>query len=226
MGDVVEIPMRQVRAIEWPLPWGPVVRGFAWDGGPDTAFLLHDPGSDVDAWGTLPIHIARDLEIETVALDLPGHGLSDDPWEPERLPELLRYLNEMTPLSKRRFVISAGATALVALELAAELELSGLICLSPDSPDEVRSVSRSPRVPKLIVAGSIAGHDLDTARRLAANCGGWAVVTSLPVTERGTALLASSWGARLTEEIGAFLRDCQQRPLPARPNTSNPPQSA
>ena len=27
--------------------------------------------------------------VETVAVDLPGHGLSDDPWDPERLPDLL-----------------------------------------------------------------------------------------------------------------------------------------
>jgi pimeloyl-ACP methyl ester carboxylesterase len=84
--------MRQVRAIEWPLPGDQSFAASPVTVGPDTAFLLHDPGSDVDAWGTLPIQIARDLEIETVALDLPGHGLSDDPWEPEQLPELLRYL--------------------------------------------------------------------------------------------------------------------------------------
>ena len=182
--------------------------------------------ADTDAWGTLPGQIASKLGIETLALDLPGHGLSDDPWEPVRLPDLLRHLTEMTPEARRRFVISAGATALVALELAADLQLSGLICLSPDRPDDARNLSRSPRVPKLLVAGSTAGNDLDTARRLASTCGGWAVVTSLPLTERGTALLASCWDARLTEDIIAFVRDCQQRPQLGIRDTSNPLQNA
>ena len=72
-------------------------------------------------------------------------------------------------------------------------------------------------MPKLFVAGSLAGSDLNDARRLATACGGWAVVTSLPVAERGTGLLASSWGGHLVEQIVAFLRDCQRRPLATMP---------
>src|SRR5215207_5986258 len=134
MGNVVETPMPHREAIERSLPWGSVIRGFRWDGGPDTAFLLHEPGLDVDAWGTLPARIAAHMQIETVALDLPGHGLSDDPWEPARLPDLLRDLAECSAPVGRRFVISAGATALVTLELAPELELSAVVCLSPEAP--------------------------------------------------------------------------------------------
>jgi hypothetical protein len=70
-------------------------------------------------------------------------------------------------------------------------------------------------VPKLFVAGSLAANDLNDARRLATACGGWAVVTSLPVAKRGTGLLASSWGAQLVEQLVAFLRDCQRRPAQA-----------
>lgn len=215
MGNVGAQPLPSPQAIEWHLPWGLVLRGFRWGDSPDVALLLHDPGADVDAWGSLPVEIARQLEIETVAVDLPGHGLSDDPWEPERLPELLRNLANIAPAAGLRFLITAGDSASAALELAPAIELSGLICLSPRTSRDGWRPPRSPRVAKLCVAGSLAGSDLDDARRLATASGGWAVVTSYPVTERGTRLLASPWGGHLVEEIMAFLRDCQRGPAQA-----------
>jgi pimeloyl-ACP methyl ester carboxylesterase len=212
MGNISDEASLSPQAIEWSLPWGQVFRGFRWGNGPDTAFLLHEPGADLDAWTTLPVEISRQLEIETVAVDLPGHGLSDDPWEPAGLPDLLRLLPGLAPAAGRRFLIAAGSPALAALQQASTIELSGLVCLSPAIPDVEKISSRSPRLPKLFVAGSLAGSDLNQARQLAAACGGWSVVTSLPVAERGTALLGSSWGAQLVEQIVAFLRDCQRRP--------------
>ncbi len=209
MGNVVERSMPDPEAVELPCPWGPVVRGLRWPGAHGTVFLLHEPGTDVDAWGRLPEQIARQLEIETFALDLPGHGLSDDPWEPARLPDLLRGLREIVPGANRRFVIAAGLSATAALTLAAELGLSGLVSLSPEAPRAGSNPVRSPAVPKLFCAGSLAGDDLDTARRLASVCGGWSTVTTLPLAACGTALLASTWRGRLTEAIIAFLRDCQ-----------------
>jgi len=204
--------MADLQAIEWSLPWGPVLRGLRWGGGPDLALLLHDPGRDLDAWAMLPGEITGQLGIETVALDLPGHGLSDDPWEPERLPDLLPNLQEVAPAARRRFLIAAGDSSVSALEQASRLELSGLVCLSPPSRPHGWRPPRSPRVPKLFMAGSLAGSDLDVARRLATACGGWAMVTSYPVSGRGTGLLASDWSRRLVEEVLAFLRDCQQGP--------------
>ena len=212
MGDVETEGPPSPQAIERLLPWGVVLRGIRWGDGPDVTLLMHEPGLDVDAWGPLPVEIARQLEIETIALDLPGHGLSDDPWEPARLPELLRNMPDLAPNVGRRFLIAAGASATAALEQAAALGLSGLVCLSPLSPGDNWIPPRSPRVPKLFAAGSLAGSDLDNARRLAAASGGWAVVTSFPVAERRTELLASLWGGHLIAEIATFLRDCQRRP--------------
>jgi pimeloyl-ACP methyl ester carboxylesterase len=215
MGNLSHRATPSPDAIERNLPSGAVLRGFRWGDGPDVAILLHDPGADIDAWAMLPVKISRQLEIETVAVDLPGHGLSDDPWEPARLTDLLRSLPDLAPAAGRRFLIAAGASAIAALELAPALELSGLVCLSPQSPDDGWHPQRSPRVPKLFVAGSLAGSDLDDARRLAASCGGWAAVTSVPVTKQGTDLLTSPWGGHLIEKIVAFLRDCQRRPARA-----------
>jgi pimeloyl-ACP methyl ester carboxylesterase len=219
MGNVSDRARPSPQAIERRLPWGPVLRGFRWGNGPDTALLLHEPGADIDAWASLPLEIARQLEIETLALDLPGHGLSDDPWDPARLPDLLRNVPDLAPAAGRRFLVAAGAPAIAALEQTPAIELSGLICLSPPSPGAGGNPPRSPRVPKLFFAGSLAGSDLNDARHLATACGGWAVVTTLPVAERGMGLLASSWGGHLVEQIVAFLRDCQRRPFPLAQRT-------
>jgi pimeloyl-ACP methyl ester carboxylesterase len=224
MGNISDRPTLSPQALEWSLPWGQVIRGFRCGKGPDTALLLHEPGADLDAWTTLPAEMARQLEIETVAVDLPGHGLSDDPWDPERLPDLLRLLPGFTPAAGRRFLIAAGSPATAALQQASIMELAGLVCLSPATPEDGQTPPRSPRLPKLFVAGSLGGSDLNQARQLATACGGWSVVTSLPVTERGTGLLASSWGAQLVEQLLTFLRDCQRRPAqPSNPTALRPP---
>ena len=215
MGNLSDRATLSPLAIEQLLPWGAVLRGLRWGNASDVALLLHEPGADIDAWATLPSEMARQLEIETVAVDLPGHGLSDDPWEPARLPDLLRALPDLVPSADGRFLIAAGTPAVAALEQAPALALSGLVCLSPQLPAPGGNPPRSPRVPKLFVAGSLAGSDLADARRLATACGGWSVVTSLPVTERGTALLASAWGGQLIDQIITFVRDCQRCRTPS-----------
>jgi hypothetical protein len=217
--------------------------------------LLHDPGSDLDAWGSLPWQLARALPLAVVAIDLPGHGLSDAPWEPERLGDVVRFIAanphpnpspiapsppdplppqresgwgegsqcrpgmpfsaKHRPPTPRQFIIAAGSSALTSLALAADLDLAGVVCLSPDAAGDDAPPVRSPRVPKFLVAGSSAGSDLDMARRLAKASGGWAAVTSLAVPARGTALLQTPWGDRLIGDVIVFLRDCLSRPADA-----------
>ncbi len=215
MGNVIGINLPEPQPIELVLPWGPILRGLRWGTGPDVALFLHEPGADIDAWGALPARLARSIELEAIAVDLPGHGLSDDPWEPERVPETVRLLTVNHASQGRRFVIAAGSIAFSTLILAADFELAGLVCLSPSiPPTPALSLSRSPLVPKLLIAGSMATNDLAVARQLAFAAGGWVVVTSVPVARRGTNLIAAKWTDRLTEEITAFLRDCQRRPPP------------
>lgn len=193
-------------AEEYTTPWGVKVRGERWGAGPDRVLLLHEPGADIDAWLGLPRAIARALPVGAVAYDLPGHGLSDDPWEPGRLPDLLRASIANRDEDGRTILIAAGDTAGAALSLAAGLPLAGLVCLSPGGVS--MPVERSPRVPKLLLAGAPVEDDVDRARALAGQAGGWAMVTSVPVNARGAGLLDSGWQARITEEIIGFLRDC------------------
>jgi pimeloyl-ACP methyl ester carboxylesterase len=233
MGHVTDDDIPEPAAIELNVPAGPVVRGLRWGAGPETVFLIHEPGADLDAWGLLPLRIARSLLMSTLAIDLPGHGLSDGPWEPRQLADVVRHLvaveHDTAPQEpgRRCYVVSAGSAATTALTLAADLRLSGLVCLSPAVPGVAAtrnvSMSRSPRTPKLFIAGSLAADDLSTARRLAAASGGWAVVTAIPVTEHATRLLATGWRTRLEEEITAFLLDCQHSsPMRTRARANSP----
>lgn len=232
MGRVDASP--RPHAIELVLPWGPASRGVRWGAGPDTALFLHEPGTDLDAWGALPSRLAYALGMAAVAIDLPGHGLSDDPWEPEKAGQLVSVFIErvtaptpaaaeadndslvaQTPL-ERRYVVSAGIVASAIHAQGADPALAGIVSLSPSSfspsPGSTGERGREVRaVPKLLFAGSHADDDLETARRLASAGAGWATVTSIPVSERGTGLLATPWRARIEEAIIAFLRDCQHR---------------
>lgn len=212
---------RDNAAIAQTLTWGQTVHGVRWGLGDHRVLFLHEPGTDLDGWGSLPRDLAPALQIEARAFDLPGHGLSDDPWNPELLPAVISEL--IAPegsAANNPILIAAGATAPAALQIADELALSGLVALSPHG--ESQSFSRSPKVPKLFFAGSQAGADLDKARQLASAGGGWAAVTAVPVDARGTALLDTDWNRRIVESIAAFIRDCLYGRPTSRPRALTP----
>ena len=211
------MPVR-AEAIARALPDGQVIRGLRWTSGPSLVLFLHESGDDVDAWGSLPAQLASRLPLDVTVWDLPGHGLSDDPWQPERLPGQVRELAGDTDIDRKRFVCAAGSTSCAVLAVAEDLELSGLILLSPEEHPDAR-IPRSPSVPKLVFAAAHAGSDLESARRIASVSGGWAIVTSVPVATRGAALLDGEWALNITDQIGTFLRDRladHRRGLPAR----------
>jgi pimeloyl-ACP methyl ester carboxylesterase len=209
-------PAADAEAVEFALPWGSIVRGVRWGAGEDFVILLHEPGRDLDAWGDLPRRLAGHLPLAALVIDLPGHGLSDDPWQPERLGDLLDAVDAALPATGRRFLVAAGESGLAGIERAASLEFDGLVCLSPEPPANGERPARSPSVPKQFFAAALAGDDLNGARTLAARCGGWAVVTSVPVAERGTALLSTTWRDRIDNQIATFLHDCLNA-CPMRP---------
>jgi pimeloyl-ACP methyl ester carboxylesterase len=215
---VSERPADQPEAIEWDLPWGPIVRGMRWGNGADRVVLLHEPGmdKDIDAWSDLPRQLAVHLPLEVIAVDLPGHGLSDDPWEAARLPGVIEVGFEDT--AGKRFLLAAGISASVGVAHAAQLSLAGIIGLSPIAP-AANLLPRSPRTPKHFFAGSLTGDDLRVTRHLAQSCGGWAVVTAVPLAVQGTELLAPPWLGPIQERIVAFIRDC----LYASPIRRSPP---
>lgn len=79
-------------AYELELDEGMSVRGIRIDGGrAGRVVLLHDVGHDLDEFGRLPEVIAA-LGCDVVAVDLPGHGISDDPPDEAAVPALVMRL--------------------------------------------------------------------------------------------------------------------------------------
>ena len=194
-------------------PGIPLLRGLRWGGEPGI-LLLHAPGGDLDDWRDLPSSLARRTVHGAVALDLPGHGLSDgSAADADRLVALIRAVTGAPPMSRVRAVVAAGESALALLRVVAERPLAGIACLSPTAPEsDAAPLPRSPRVPKLLLARSGDGGDLPRSRRLATASGGWTIVTGLAGPGSGTALLDGPAGSQARDEIVCFLRDCLLRP--------------
>ncbi|MDQ3467328.1 MAG: hypothetical protein M3411_03735 [Chloroflexota bacterium] len=226
--------------IAWRLPDGTMPRGQQWGEGESQVLLLHAAGSDLDAWGDLPpLLAARGFRVQTV--DLPGHGLSDGPWQPDRLAAIVRWLtggegetvvDDEATIAPRRaparqsgrvlervsaetFVVGAGTSADAALRVAADGGIDGLVAMSPTA--EIDAAAGWSGVPKLIVASSLASDEMRLAKRLAQQGGGWTMLSTIPVAASGTALLDGAWGAQVREQVVSFLRDCQRRRRRAAP---------
>jgi pimeloyl-ACP methyl ester carboxylesterase len=196
--------------VEFTLPTGQVVRGQRWGDGANVAILIHAPGEDLDAWGDLPAELVGD-GLPTVAVDLPGHGLSDDPWMPACLAATIRALADhfRGGGTERIFLVAAGVSALVALRAGPTSGIAALVALSPSGADAATDTdgSRSGSLPRLILVGAGDAESFAAARRLFGRAAGWAVLSTLPTAEQGTRLLAGDWGRQAREQIVAFLRD-------------------
>jgi pimeloyl-ACP methyl ester carboxylesterase len=174
------------------------------------AVLVHEEGRDLDGWRTLVGRLPA-LGLCTLAFDLAGHGASDDPWEPRRVPaDVIAALRFSESQGARRMcVVGAGAGATAALAAAGAVEVQAIVALSPRAeldglgPEAIRETL----APKLIIVGSqdpVAAAEADHVFRRST---GWSLLQSLPTELQGTALLGSSWAEQVAESTLAFLRD-------------------
>ena len=188
---------------------GPVVRGERWGNYPDWVILLHEPGTDLDAWQSLPATIMA-AGFAALALDLPGHGLTDGRWRPELLaPTVTAAVGYARAADARRvFFIGAGTSATVCLELAHGFAADGVVGLSPADPGEEREKPRG-AIPTLVFAGAQARGATAAARRCIAGRGGWTMLSAIPTSNQGTRLLEGAWSRQVQEQIIGFLRQCR-----------------
>jgi pimeloyl-ACP methyl ester carboxylesterase len=174
------------------------------------AVLVHEEGRDLDAWRSL-VGPLLGLGVCVLALDNPGHGASDDPWEPRRLPgQVLAALRYAESEGARLLcLIGAGAGAAAALVAAGEHEVQAIVALSP--PAELDGVSpdawREAAAPKLIFVGGEDPVAAAEAAEVHHRSIGWGVLQTLPSTRQGTAMLESEWAGQVIETTLAFLRD-------------------
>ncbi len=109
----------------------------------------------------------------------------------------------------RLFVVGAGTGATAALNVATRFPIRALVALSPRVG---RNARKKPppvetRAPKLIIVGWLDSRAAEDAETVFHRSIGWTVLNSAPVAAQGTALLASSWGGNVREQITAFLLD-------------------
>lgn len=208
------IPFPPAVALEIPTRYGPVLRGHRWGLGQTATILVHEPGTDLDSWADLPaLLLAGGLPV--IAVDLPGHGLSDDPWEPDQLSETLSGAADDARAAGagRVFLVVAGASTVAGFAVAAKSGVDALVALSPEATVGEGGVPRSAVVPKLLFVGALGEEAPVRARALAGSAGGWTMLSTIPTAEQGTALLAGAWGGQVREQIASFLRQCC-RPSP------------
>jgi pimeloyl-ACP methyl ester carboxylesterase len=202
-------------AVEIALPGGAVVRGQRWGADP-AILLLHAPGSDrdLDDWGDLPAALAAAVGAGVLALDSPGHGLSDD-GDLGNDPAVLVSAICATPAGHAiRAVVAAGETAGALLAAGPVFPLAGLVCVSPasDRLANPNALPRSPRLPKLLLVRSGADNqELEHARSVSRAVGGWAVVVGISANGPGTALLEGASAAAVRDHVAGFLRECLAR---------------
>lgn len=186
---------------------GSSVRGQAWPGDPNWVILVHEPGEDLDAWRDVPASIAAD-GCSVLAIDLPGHGLSDDPWAPERIAELVHTLAEFAIAEGARkvFVVVAKEIATAAILVR---NIDALVALSP-TPFSLPPPSWTP--PALILVGGSDAAAAERANAFFRQTRGWAVVSSFGTEEQGTAIFQSPWSQHALEQTLAFVRDYRIAP--------------
>lgn len=201
--------MRPV-AVEIVLPGLPVVRGQRWGDAPAVLFL-HAPGPDrdLDDWRDLPALVAAETG-GALALDLPGHGLSDVGDEAVDPVGLIAALRVVTGGTAIRAVVAAGETAGALLATGPGVALTGLVCFSASGPgvDDPAMLPRSPRLPKLLLARSGGNSaELKQAREISRAVGGWAVVVGVGGPDDGAALLDGPSGGPVRDHVAGFLRE-------------------
>ena len=194
--------MRQPTPIEIPYRPETTIRGQLWPGNAATVVLVHDAGADLDAWATLPSYLSGH-GYRVLAVDLPGHGLSGDPWEPDHADDALAAIvayarsQDTGPL----FALSMGGMAPVVGRVPLEAHVT--VSPRPDT-DWTREESRSPC---LIFVGGADRDAAAAANRYFRGRLGYGLVSSFGTVENGPALIRGVWAGHLQEQTVAFLRD-------------------
>jgi alpha-beta hydrolase superfamily lysophospholipase len=202
-------------AIEFEGPGGCRLRGHRFAAGEGWAVLVHDEGRDLDGWRDLAAALAGH-GLSVLAFDLPGHGASDDPWEPELAEAAVAAAIDFARSEGARGVhlVAAGVGAIAALAAAVEAahDVASAALLTPRPDDRVATLDavREARLPKLILVGSLdpdAVRDAETMFRAAI---GRCEIARFPVTAKGTELLTGDWGQQALERVLAHLRRWQR----------------
>lgn len=219
--------------MEWqPVPFetnydasGQTVRGVWWRGGPAWVLLLHDlhDECDADSWGTMPLHFVR-AGFSTVALDLPGYGLSDGN---QRIEEAIAATSAVINRARaegctRLFIITVGISLSIIEQTGGAISPDALVAVSPIAG---RDENRRPlgRYPKLAIGSSAFDDDADELKQFLRRNSGWTLTSSFAIPARGHDLLTGPLAGKIGNQIVTFLRPYQHVAGPHAPRHRPPP---
>jgi len=172
--------------------------------------LVHGVGRDLDGWGSLATWLASQ-GLTALAFDLPGHGASDDPWDPQNAVASVAAAVDFARSEGSRHVhiVGEGVGALAALGVTASGlgDIASVTALSPQAEDRVARVSdiREARVSKLIVVGSLSRTSAEFAEAVFRSAIGPCEMARFPIAAQGTDLLYGEWGSQVREKLLAHL---------------------
>jgi pimeloyl-ACP methyl ester carboxylesterase len=143
-----------------------IVRGVAFKGaGLGTVIFVHDLQRDLDEFGSLPELLAAS-GFDTVAVDLPGHGLSEgDEIAPERCPAVVTEIVAEVAARDRADVVglvSAGRTATVGAALGREARVAAQVLANPRFDAGIAAPAPRVHAVRMVVHGdgpSLVGTD-------------------------------------------------------------------
>jgi pimeloyl-ACP methyl ester carboxylesterase len=199
-----------VIAVEFAGPRAITLRGECSGESERWAVLVHGEGHDLDAWRPLAIWLAERV-VSVLAFDLPGHGASDDPWEPElALPAVVSAIDFATSQGARKIhLVGERVGAIAALAAAADpgRHIASIAAFSPQADDRVAPPDqfREARPPKLILVGSLSDDPLEAAEAIFRGAIGPCEMVKFPVVAQGADLLAGDWGQHARERVLAHL---------------------
>jgi pimeloyl-ACP methyl ester carboxylesterase len=186
------------------------MRGQRFGAGDRWALLVHGVGKDLDAWRRLAPWLAgRGLAVLT--FDLPGHGASDDPWDPRLAPAAVAAAVVFAKAQGARQVhlVGESVAAIAALAVAAADPngVTSVTALSPQPDDRVADNDqiREARIPKLILVGSSTRSSAEFAELVYRRAIGPCEMARFPVAAQGSDLLHSEWGEQALEKLVAHL---------------------
>jgi pimeloyl-ACP methyl ester carboxylesterase len=195
-----------VLPVEFAGPRALTLRGLRSGEGDRWAVLVHGEGRDLDGWRPLAAFLA-DSGFSVLAIDLPGHGASDDPWESElALPAVVAAIDFARSESSRQIhLVGEGVGAMAALAAATDptRQVASIVAISPAADEGVAELIevREARAPKLILVGSLSPDALECAEAVFRAAIGPCHMVKLPVAAQGTDLLAGEWGVHVREKV-------------------------
>lgn len=206
-------PGTRLEPLEIEVASGTTLRGLMAHAGELWTVLIHDEGTDLDAWVPLTAQIVN-RGISALLLDLRGHGLSDGDWSESTFSEDLEAaLSFVRRSGGRPAVIGAiGRCATLALQSMPKAHVEGIILISPvihrldnfDNP-RFRGVGR------LVIAGTLDTTMDKGIRLLKRRLVGPTIVVNLPTKIQGAQLLEDPWGRVTADYTLRFISRCANK---------------